>query len=138
MVWQMFRTTLLWGLSVMALAACVGPRAAPPANIPMYHRTSSLGPQASAIGTLALDGECLILRGGGSSYLLAFPSPGTEWDSTTQSVSVDGTTARVGDTVTLGGGEAGSPPDEDWAVPPPADCQRPTRWLVTLIVSSES
>src|ERR671919_1038094 len=61
---------------------------------------------AATTGRLAMDGACLVLVGrDGSKTHLVWPSPDTEWDPSTGTVTVRGVRTSVGEEVTLGGGE---------------------------------
>lgn len=122
-------------LVVFATLAGCADHDAVPSTIPMYRVTSQFGMQASLSGTLAVVDGCLMLSGV-ESYLLAWPSPRTEWESTEGRVTLDGIRKRVGDFVTLEGGGGQSPPIHgDWAVPPSEDCWRPQRWIISRIIN---
>jgi hypothetical protein len=116
--------------SFLVLSACDS------AELTTYSRPEgSLGHLAQTIGRLEVDGSCLYLAlENGGRTLLVWPEPGTEWTPSTQTVILDGISARVGDRVSLGGGFF-PPPDDisEWANPPDPDCWQESRWLVTVM-----
>lgn len=110
--------------------------------LPLFARDPDApGFQAQTVGRLSRDDEgCLLLvADGGAVHLLAWPWPGTMWDSTSQRVVVDGVAAKVESRVALVGGvePAPSPTADEWVNPPHADCWRPERYLVFAIVDAD-
>lgn len=52
-------------------------------------------------GELKLEGRCLVLAASPGSILLIWPTPGTLWDPIAGTVTLDDTTAHIGDQVML-------------------------------------
>lgn len=117
-------------LTVVLLGLPAASPGAQPQILPTYARDSS-GPSMMARleGQLVLEGGCVLVEG--EPALLAWPSPGTEWDSATQTVTVYGTKARIGDWVVIGGGTGTD--TGGWVAPPAVGCKRDTVWIVESI-----
>jgi hypothetical protein len=96
---------------------------------------------AEFTGRLEIQGACVnVVEPGGQSRTVIWPSPFTIWDRFGGRITVHGITAKLGDTVSLGGGEVrlvgGSIP-ESWIVPPARECSTGTMWLASIIVKVE-
>jgi hypothetical protein len=118
---------------LLALAICaVGLTSCASVRVPLY----SAGPyrlDAAISGRLTIVGQCLVLVDRRSERInLAWPSPGTLWDPTSKTITVDGVTASVGDEVTLGGGTGFGVDDESsqWLGGPAHSCVSGDQWLV--------
>jgi hypothetical protein len=120
------RTVSAGAALALAGSACV----AQP-DIPRFGQLDEMRLLARAEGQLAYDREgCLVLDNGDvEQMLLAWPTQAI-WDPHSHAITMDGTTAAVGDKVILGGGEGLSPPREDWPVPPQPACWKERRWVV--------
>lgn len=107
--------------------------AAPALPLALY-RAGDAGPQALLRGELVQEEACLYVRAseGGERYLLALPSGRATWHADPAGVEVDGLLLRVGETVTLTGGETrdGLRPG-DWVEAPAAACDTTLVWRVT-------
>lgn len=93
-------------------------------NLPVYAERGEESLTALGTGELAIRDGCLVLVGSETVYLVIWP-PGTTWDDVTDTVIVHGQRARVGDSVTLGGGEGEAGPIGDlsnWITPPSENC----------------
>ncbi len=109
-------------------------------HLPQFPRDSSgISPLAAARGELAYDNNgCLVVHTehGGATLVLVWPSPGTEWDPTTGTVTVDAVSASVGSRISAGGGVGYVAPTdyEHWISPPAAACQRDHYFFVYALV----
>jgi hypothetical protein len=126
------RRVVLSTLVGTLVAGCQSP------NIPIYvDRGESLG--ALVTGELAIQDGCLVLNTTDTAYLVIWP-PGTIWDDVTDTVTVRGQQARVGGSVTLGGGEGEAGPVDDmsdWITAPSEECLSIGRvWKANGIVES--
>jgi hypothetical protein len=84
-------------------------------------------------GELQLEGSCVVLAAEPGSILLIWPTPGTEWNPTTRTVTLDGKSAHIGDRVMMFDFLGGQPPYDDWADwvnKPSGDCRYPLVMLV--------
>jgi hypothetical protein len=93
-------------------------------NLPVFADRGGDSLTALGTGDLEIQDGCLVLVGSDTVYLVLWP-PGTTWDDVTDTVIVHGQRARVGDPVTLGGGESEAGPVGDlsnWITPPSEDC----------------
>jgi hypothetical protein len=99
------------------VAGCQSP------SVPIYVDRGDESLAALVTGTLAIQDGCLVLNAGETVYLVIWP-PGTSWEDASDTVLVDGRIARVGESVTLDGGEgeAGPVNASDWIVPPSEHC----------------
>jgi len=88
-------------------------------------------------GRLEARGPCLVIVAADQVHTVVWPSPGTEWDPLTGTISVNGISARLGATVSLTGGEAHVPPDAivdgDWVMPPAAECLDNPIWYAEIM-----
>jgi hypothetical protein len=92
---------------IVALTAC-GVDRVPLYEAGPYRNLAAIG------GRLAIVGNCLVLVDARFERIdLVWPSPGTVWNPSMQTITVDGVTARVGDEVILGGGTGSGAGDED-------------------------
>jgi hypothetical protein len=91
----------------------------------------------TVVGRLGIDGRCLtVTEPNGERYNVVWPSPGTEWDAETQTVSVGAETATVGDEVTLIGGPgswAGAEGVPNWVSIASVECISDEQWLVSSL-----
>jgi hypothetical protein len=122
----------VFSLLVVPLAAC-GPSAA----VPSYEGPPTGEPRFSLLmgieGELRLEGDCLVLGASPGSILLVWPTPGTQWNATTETVTLDGIAAQVGDHVILGDYLEGQWPENDWdgwVNKPSKECRYPMAMLV--------
>lgn len=109
-------------------------------TLPQYERSpTGFVHTAGIAGELVRDGRCLLLRTpDGVNHLLAWPHPGTTWNPSERSVTVDAVEFHLGEAITVGGGEFKSPLDgAEWVVPPWRECWRERRWLVEFIPGSD-
>ena len=103
---------------------------------PLFHEAEfSIG--LTVTGPLTSHGRCLVVveNVSGIKYDLVWPSPGMEWNSETQTVTVDGVSASIGDRVTVSGGPTDDSGDEGLAFldAPPAECISDSQWRVARI-----
>lgn len=134
-MWQLNRRTVkvaVFPLLLVALAAC-GASAA----LPSYEGPPTGEPRFSLLmgieGELRLEGNCLVLAAVPGSILLIWPSPGTQWDPTAQTVKLDDIAAQVGDRVILSDYLDGQRPEDDWdgwVNKPSKECPYPLAMLV--------
>jgi hypothetical protein len=121
--------------AIALLSACAlgsSPSASLATNVPTI--TSGTGGRlALTTGQLAIEGGCLVLSlPNGGTAMLIWPSPASTWDEATKTIALEGTEARVGDTVSLSGSNIEPPEDDsEYAVPPTPGCRKPSAWLVT-------
>jgi hypothetical protein len=85
-------------------------------------------------GRLEARGPCLVIVDPlDQLHTVVWPSPGTEWNAVTSTISVNGVEAQIGATVTLTGGEGNVSPEElvesDWVTPPLAECVENPLWF---------
>ncbi|HET7182669.1 MAG TPA: hypothetical protein VFI15_10590 [Candidatus Limnocylindrales bacterium] len=89
--------------------------------------------QANHQGWLVIREGCLLIGGLHDASIVIWPSPGTQWDPATGTVTLDGVSAKPGDEVVLAGGETdfpGPPGAYDWVSEPPQGCLGyPHAWL---------
>jgi hypothetical protein len=114
-----------------------------PDNLPLYDGgPADEGRFSLLMGidrVLQLEGDCLVLAAEPGSVLLIWPTPGTQWDPTTRTVTLDGTSAQIGDRVAMGDYLGGQPPEDgwaDWVNKPSADCQYPLAMVVRLMYAN--
>jgi hypothetical protein len=123
------------------LAACrLGFGSGQEVVLPMYHRDAGgLTDFAQAAGILTLEGRCLVLRNpeGRGQIGLAWPSPGTERNPSSETVVVYGKSAAVGDQVLFGGGEFSDTSSDAWVVPPTTDCVQQQYFGVQAIATDD-
>lgn len=107
----------LVGIPTLALlattAACgIGPSSAPGDDAfgPILVPKQEAYPASIAEGKLELKSECFVV---GDAVLLL--PEGTDWDATTEELTIDDTVVTVGDPVSLGGGEVPGSLVEDLA-----------------------
>lgn len=75
--------------------------------IATYHRSDDPNtsyPGAMLQGVLVIEDGCLYLEDDRGKWLALLPST-VEWNESSQTLNLDGTSAAVGETVVLGGGE---------------------------------
>jgi hypothetical protein len=89
-------------------------------------------------GPLVINGRCLAVVDDvtDTRFELVWPSEGTQWDASTNTVSLNGTSASVGDLVTVVGGQTADSGDDDivlFAPAPPAECITRSQWRVARI-----
>jgi hypothetical protein len=132
----MFSIRVAAGLLVpaLALAACTaGGESSAADPFATYERSQpGVGDAALLAGTLVLDQGCLYADSDGQRWLPVFPSGGTEWDATTQTLTMDGRAAVLGRTTEFGGGTA----QADVIASAPEGCDRSRIWLVVSVGAS--
>jgi hypothetical protein len=113
--------------AIVMLAAC-GTRVV----VPLYP-AHSINELAQATGRLEIHGRCLlIVDSEEDAWTVAWPTPGTLWNANTGTISLRGVQARVGDTVTLGGGEPHlTSVGAGWVTPPAPECIRVPVWYAS-------
>lgn len=102
------------------------------------YEARAITPQAQHTGRLEARGPCLVIVAPTDQvYTVVWPSPATEWDPRTGTISVNGTKAQLGATVSLTGGEDHVAPDaivdSDWVTPPAAECLDNPIWYADLM-----
>jgi hypothetical protein len=115
----------------------IGPSLNASISVPMYRAGGQGSEQARHTGRLAVLDECLvIIDEAGEAYTIAWPSPFAHWDPLTRTIAIRGVRARLGATVSIGGGE-GQPTEETaWVRPPAAACFENPFWFAgdTMVV----
>ncbi len=97
-----------------------------------YDRSEpGVGDAALLTAILVLDRGCLYADSEGRRWLPVFPAAGTEWDAAARTLTMDGRTAVLGQTVELGGGTARA----DVITSAPEGCDRSRVWLVVSVGS---
>lgn len=123
-------------LTMAALAGCSG-QAQDGAVRLLFREAAEVTTGQLVTGRLQSHGRCLVVveEVSGIKYDVVWPSPGTEWNAETQTVTVDGVSASVGDRVTISGGETADTGDEGLAFldAPPAECISDSQWRVARI-----
>lgn len=107
----------------LAILVALGASGCQSPNVPVYGERTEENPAAEIRGVLTVQDGCLVLVTPATAYLVTWP-PGTRWNDVTDTVELDGRHARLGASVTLGGGElAAGPIDEsDWETAPTEEC----------------
>lgn len=128
--------------AVLALTACAAnadrDRAQPVAvQLALVH-ASRVNLDGALVGQLAVNGQCLvIIDDAGRRYGVAWPSPGTVWDPATQTLKVMGSAARIGQWVSVGGGELPLDPavvrDYPWVKAPARECIQERFWRASFM-----
>jgi hypothetical protein len=115
----------------LALAYLLALTACEVVGVPLY-TAGEYRLDAAIGGRLAMVGNCLVLINRRAERIdLAWPSPGTVWDPSSQTITVDGVTATVGDEVILSGGTGFGAGGEDvWMGGPAHSCVSADQWLV--------
>lgn len=113
----------------------IGPSPDASISVPMYPAGGQGSEQALHTGRLAVLDECLvIIDEAGDAYTVAWPSPFSQWDPLTRTITIRGVRARLGATVSLDGGE-GQPNEETaWVNPPAAACFENPFWFAGNMV----
>ena len=124
---------------VAAIGGCSGetdPSASPGVSLVLYEHPKGAGTVLlGEPGRLAAQGRCLVLISSrdGTAYDLVWPSPATAWDPASQTVTLGGVAATIGDEVTLTGGPTRGRGDENplsFLNPPPRECISEHQWVV--------
>lgn len=131
-------------LSLRTAAPSSAPRATAPVppvvahEVPQFARDPDGGGLQSAFtGRLELTPEgCLVLVRHGDIVAVAWPAPGTSWQSSPPVIVVDGLTAELGDYVRVVGGYGTMPLDDRrWVVKPSPECYEPEVWIVFRVTA---
>jgi hypothetical protein len=104
---------------------------------PLYREAAEVSIGLMVTGPLQAHGPCLVVVEdvSGIKYDLVWPSPGADWNVETQTITVNGVSASIGDRVTISGGPTADSGDEGLAFLnfPPAECISDSQWLVARI-----
>ncbi len=120
--------TRLGAAGLILLTAC-GPSNS--VVIPLYP-ARAYSEQAQHSGRLEIHGQCLVIVADESVHTVAWPQPGTVWDAAAGTITLSGVTARIGASVTLGGGEAHVVDlSGDWITPPAPECLTVPVWYAS-------
>ena len=95
---------------------------------------SAEGDGAALQGVLAQQDGCLGIKAGDGFYSLASTNPKVRWNDSSLSLS-DGSSAKLGDNLLLGGSEATSPGALEFVDNAPAVCVSKKIWVTTSVVA---